>query len=102
MSPTVPHSPQVGRKCNHGKKKEGARDLKPQNAAHPAERTKKTAHALGDSTAGLREYLPGILNGAVHLNRCISNGLRLRGGICLRGFHKSLANHAACNSNPNA
>ena len=103
VRPTGSHAPQVGSKGNHGKQKEGTRDFKPQYAAYPAKRAKKAPHAFGYSAATLRKYLPRRPHGgAIRPNRRISNRLRLRGRRGLRRFSEALANHTACNPNPNA
>lgn len=102
VSPVRPHPPQTGSKRNHWNQEKCAGNFKPQNSADPAKRTEKATHTFGDSAAASHAGQPGGLRRAFQLNWCISNGLRLGGGIGLRGVGKPLANHAASYANPNA
>jgi hypothetical protein len=59
-----PGAPERGGKHHHRQEKKDAGDLKPENAAHPAKGTQKTAHAAGNTA----RYLSGSLAGRPALN----------------------------------
>jgi hypothetical protein len=77
-------------KHNHRQEKEDAGDLKPQDAAHPAEGAKKTADATGNTA----RYLPGSLTGGPALSGSSSSlgGARGLGGSFRASGHALAGN----------
>jgi hypothetical protein len=105
VRPTEPGSPQGRSKHHHGQEEKHARDLKPQNPAHPAERAYKASHALSESTRSLAGHLAcrpprWLILGArwpilgdCPILRCARECRR--GGLAASGSGNALAGHAS-------
>jgi len=95
VGPACPDPPKRRSKDHHGQKEQGTRHLQPQNAAHPAKRTQKTAHAASDARS-CPSRLPAACRSAATRLSCGCSGSSLRSGA------HALADHPSGNSQPNA